>query len=219
MLGGIQDALTALYDLPAGERVENYLCDEALARATVGDAVERGEVLVVAEDADGVSVGLYVDPQVLAALAGRSDPWASGASFAACCLATEGVSHFVYLCFRAGHDDAVSPLELEVQAEVDKYAAGLLHGSPTALVGNGVGLVRIRERSRMLRHRLFGPVRFLDGDGTPEGERYRIAHEAGARYARLLEERYVDGGRLDALATELRRFYRLGVREKLATVV
>ncbi len=35
--------------------------------------------------------------------------------------ALEGVSHFVYLAWNAGHDKPVSLLELEMQAEVDKY--------------------------------------------------------------------------------------------------
>ena len=37
--------------------------------------------------------------------------------------ALEGVSHFMYLAWNAGHDRAVSLLELELQAEIDKYVA------------------------------------------------------------------------------------------------
>ena len=37
--------------------------------------------------------------------------------------ALEGVSHFLYLAWNAGHDKPVSLLELEMQAEVDKYVA------------------------------------------------------------------------------------------------
>ncbi|MCZ7687216.1 MAG: hypothetical protein M5U28_54165 [Sandaracinaceae bacterium] len=42
-----------------------------------------------------------------------------------------------------------------------------------------------------------------------------MAHRAAARYAARLEERFVDAGRLDELWAELRRFYRLGARQKL----
>jgi hypothetical protein len=126
--------------------------------------------------------------------------------FPAVCLATEGVSHFLYLSFRADNDEQVSQLELELQAEVDKYAAGLL-------AGNGVGA--IRARSRALRERLFYRARFLDPPETAEGQRYRLAHRAAARYAAALEARYVDRGRIDELWAELRRFYRMGMRQKL----
>ncbi|MEZ4337411.1 MAG: hypothetical protein R3B82_12380 [Sandaracinaceae bacterium] len=74
----------------------------------------------------------------------------------------------------------------------------------------------LRERSRALRERLFAQATFLDAPDTDEGERYRIAHRAAARYAAQLEARYVDHGRLEELAIELRRFYRLGARDKLA---
>ena len=37
--------------------------------------------------------------------------------------ALEGVSHFVYFAWNAGYDKPVSILELEMQAEIDKYIA------------------------------------------------------------------------------------------------
>jgi len=58
-------------------------------------------------------------------------------------------------------------------------------------------------------------VRFLDPPESVEGERYRVAHRAAARYAAALESHFVDRGRLDDLWTELRRFYRMGGRQKL----
>ncbi len=201
MLQRIQQVLSDLYDLRPALDVEQFVCGEELLRAAVGEgAAERGEVLLVFEDHDGLHVALYLDPQVRARIAAR-DP-----DFRSVCLATEGVSHFLYLTFRAGNEEQVTQLELELQAEVDKYAAGLL-------AGNGAGL--IRARSRALRERLFADARFLDPPDTPEGERYRVAHRAAARYAARLEERFVDAGRLDELWAELRRFYRLGARQKL----
>lgn len=204
MLKRIQRVLTDLYDLELPLSVDDFVCDEEAARATVGDAVERGEVLLVAEEPDGCAIGLYVHEGAVAALEDRGDAPLDG-RFEAWSLATEGVSHFVYLTFRVENDEAVSQLELELQAEVDKYATGLL-------AGNGVGA--IRERSRALRHRLFEDVDFLDGVGTEEGDRYRTAHRLAAKYALRLERHFVDTGELGALERELRRFYRLGLRQK-----
>ncbi len=201
MLQRIQRALSELYDLRALPDVEQFVCGKELLHRAVGEgAEERGEVLLVLEDEQGVHVGLYLDPAVLAQIAEREP------DFRAVCLATEGVSHFLYLSFRADNEEQVTQLELELQAEVDKYAAALL-------AGNGAGL--LRGRSRALRERLFARARFLDPPDTAEGERYRVAHRAAARYAESLERRFVDAGRCDALCAELRRFYRLGAREKL----
>lgn len=201
MLRRIQRTLSELYDLRPIADVEQFVCGPELLRAALGEGAEhRREILLVLEDEEGVHVGLYLDPDVLDRIR-AADP-----DFAALCLATEGVSHFLYLGFRADNDQQVTQLELELQAEVDKYAAGLL-------AGNGVGA--IRARSRALRERLFADARFLDPPESVEGERYRLAHRAAARYAARLEARYVDSGRLHELWAELRRFYRLGPRQKL----
>jgi len=201
MLSRIQALLVGLYDLPPLADVTCFVCGPEMLHQLAGEgAAERREVLLVAEDEEGVHVALYLDPEVLEDL--RTDE----PRFDAMQLATEGVSHFVYLSFREQNEEAVSQLELELQAEVDKYAAGLL-------AGNGVGA--IRARSRALRQKLYADAKFLDAEHTEEGERYRLAHRAAARYAARLEARYVDVGRLEELFIELRQFYRLGVRQKL----
>lgn len=187
--------------------VEDFVCAEAVARQAVGDAVSRGEVLLVAEDADDVAVGLYVDERATLALVSSDGDWLDAERFAARCVATEGVSHFVYFVFRAANALPVSQLELELQAEVDKYVAALLAGNRMA---------PDRERSRTVRRLLFDDAEFLDAADTEDGERYRVASRLAARYAAFLEERYVASGDADALCRELRRFYRLGLREKLA---
>lgn len=204
MLGRIQAILSELYDLELGVSVEDFVCDETVARAAVGDAVARREVLVVVEEPEDVSVGLYVDPEIVRTLEGT---WGSpgGTALEAFRLAAEGVSHFVYLMFRARNAQSVSELELELQAEVDTYAAALFVGRGRTALG----------RSRSLRRRLFTGTRFVDGAGTEPGERYRLAHRLASRYTERLERRYVERGHLGALASELRRFYRMGARQKL----
>lgn len=201
VLTRIQNRLSELYDVDSLP-VAPFICSEEEARAAVGDAVSRGEVLLVSEDADGgISVGLYVAESALDLL--RSDD----APLEAFWLAAEGVSHFVYLIFRAQNEESVTQLELELQAEVDKYATALLDGW-------GVGLMK--ERSRQIRRRLFDDAEFLDDAGTEEGDRYRTATRAAARVVANLEQRFVAREDLRGLVGELRRFYRLGRREKLA---
>jgi hypothetical protein len=99
----------------------------------------------------------------------------------------------------------VSLLELEVQAEVDKFALLLLH-----LWRRG-----LRRVSPALRRRLFDRVAYHAHLGGDELHRYREANRLGGGYARWLEGRYVSGADLDGLLRELRRSYRLGTSEKL----
>lgn len=221
MLRAIQGRLGAIYDVELALDVDDFVCDEETARALGGeDATRRGEVLFVVPEAEGgARVALFVEPTARE-LAG--DAWlGEAASFRRACLATEGVSHFVYLAFRADHEQPVSELELELQAEVDKWALGVLapyEGQPHALAGRGAGLLALRDRSRRLRERLFARARFLDPPGTERGDRYRAAVRLAARYARALEADIIDRGDLGALTRELRRFYRLGAREKIERI-
>ncbi len=204
-LRALQRRLQSLYGLELSACVGDFLCDATLATRLAGAReVARGEVLLVAQDRDGVFVGLYVDPRAAEAVAHcEGDP---EACFGAFCLVAEGVSHFVYLMYRAEREEPVSQLELELQAEVDKYAAALLSG-------RGVGTLPLR--SRLLRNRLFGRSRFVDAPNTERGARYRLAHRAAARFAAQLERTHIRRGDLEGLARALRAFYRAGLRGKL----
>jgi hypothetical protein len=131
-LSALQDALARLYRLPETPSVTAFVCDAALTRALAGDeVVARGEALVVVEHDDDISLGLYLRDDALRA--GAPDPFHCDADFDASCLAAEGVSHFVYLQYRSARDGRATELELELQAEVDKWALGVV--GPEALAG------------------------------------------------------------------------------------
>jgi hypothetical protein len=109
----------------------------------------------------------------------------------------------------------VSELELELQAEVDKWALGVLAGRPMhPLEGFGVGLVR--ERSLLMRRRLFGGAVLRDEPGSERGQRYERAIRLAHRYTEGLERSHVRRGNLEGLVGELRSFYRLVGEQKLA---
>jgi hypothetical protein len=208
-LAFIQGELEAIYGVEA-PRVQEFLVGGELARAA-GRAPRAPEELLVLEEEDGVSVGLYLDEEVLRAAA-ATDPHdprprltARGALAPVACAA-EGISHFLYVATRATAGRPVSLLELEVQAEVDKFALLLLH-----LWRRG-----LRRMSRALRRRLFERVRYHAHLDDEELHRYREANRLGGGYARWLEGRYVEDADIDGLLRELRAMYRLGGGAKLA---
>ncbi len=94
----------------------------------------------------------------------------------------EGVSHFLYVATRARAGRPVPLLELEVQAEIDKFALLLLH-----LWRRG-----LRRMSGALRGRLFERVGYRAHLGAEARHRYREANRLGGGYARWLEGRYVE---------------------------
>lgn len=112
----------------------------------------------------------------------------------------EGVSHFVHLSERARTELPTTHLELELQAEVDKFRL-LAQGKPKSYL-------------RPLHRWLFEQVAFFDPEDTPSGRRYRLANDLAARlWSRLVK-------RNDEYFTSdlLRRFYRLGQAEKLSLI-
>ena len=211
VLRGMQSLLGRLYDVEVEYDVYDFLVTD---RGALG-GLERGndarvleEELLVAETADGAGLALYLDPGLLKRLE-HADPFGAltDLNLADYCTALEGVSHFVYTAWRLHRDAPVSLLELETQAEVDKYAATVF------LVAQQQG----GTYPGQVHPRLFDRVSF-DARLEPEQyHRYRTAHRCAAQYCRRLERRFVRRGeaRIEALLRELRTFYRLGSAAKL----
>jgi hypothetical protein len=112
----------------------------------------------------------------------------------------EGVSHFVYVAERARTNLPATRLELELQAEVDKFVVLARGGRIDS------------EQARTLHARLYERVRYLHPPGSEDGDRYRLANDLAARFvARLLERSDAAAG----VVRTLRRFYRSGQAEKI----
>jgi hypothetical protein len=120
------------------------------------------------------------------------------------CQIIEGVSHFVYLADRATRNREATQLELELQAEVDKYVV---------LAASLEGFDEVA--SKKLRTRLYDDVTFAHEADTELGERYRVANDYARRFTARLEREYVSRARYRELHAELRRFFHFGQGEKL----
>jgi hypothetical protein len=209
MLADVQRGLEQLYRIDTELDVRDFVVDNA-ARAELAPGLARTprEQLLVAERDGEVELALFVDERVLANLA-ANDPRArlDDANLADFLLTVEGVSHFVYLAWRARRKRPVSALELELQAEIDKYVTCLLLLWPKA------GAAPADLRTRLFDAFELAPD--LDGD---ERDRYLAANSNARAYAARLDARYLTHGRLFAMLDELRWFWRLGLRDKLAFI-
>src|SRR5204862_5418069 len=176
--------------------VQDFMSSDA-ERAALGVARAPGEQLLLRSDPAGRSldVGLFVDELALRRLAG---PFGEE-RLPEYLLAVEGVSHFVYVMARARAERPFSALELELQAEVDKYLLSLLgtwpqHGPPPT----------------GLRERLFKRIRYHADLSAEERDRYRTANDAADDYCAQLERRYVRRRAVEDMLAEVRRFWRMG---------
>ncbi|MFT3692268.1 MAG: hypothetical protein QM831_03950 [Kofleriaceae bacterium] len=200
----VQRGLESLYRVDTGVAVDDFVIDEPTRDHLVRERRPREQLLVV-EEAGEMSLALFVDPGALANLE-RHDPsnLLGDHNLGDFLLAVEGVSHFIYAICAARIDRKVSQLELELQAEVDKYVTCLLVTDPV--------------RSREWRERLFGEALYEPDLDADERDRYRAANDNALRYSTFLESEFVARRRIPEMLAELRRFYRKGLAEKLSTI-
>jgi hypothetical protein len=212
VLRGLQSLLARLYDVEPPYDVYDFLITdprEVACGPAENDRRELDEALLLAETPDGAGIALYLDPEMLRRLE-AADPHdaLTEDNLADYCTALEGVSHFLYSTWRLDRDSPVSLLELETQAEVDKYAVTVF------LLARQLGGASYPAQ---VHARLFDRVSF-DARLEPEQyQRYRTAHRCAANYCRSLERRFVNRGvaRIEAMVRELRGFYRLRHDAKL----
>lgn len=212
LLGAIQDQLGRLYDVDLEADVRDYIVTDremcaALTAGTPGRLSD--EQLIVVESDGGVDLALYLDSAVLERLA-AADPREnlSGTNLADFWTVLEGVSHFHYLAWNAAFDKPVTLLELEMQAEVDKYVSTrlLLHKQPTATLG------------APLMKRLFEDPALDPRLDAEEMDRYQVASTFAGRYCAKLEARFPVAPFTPDLLRELRTFYRLPQTAKIARI-
>ena len=206
VLTRIQRGLERTYRVATGVAVEEFVVGEDV-RDRLTAARPAREQLLVSEADDGLDLALYVDAGALAALAAR-DPAhrLDDGNLGAFLYAVEGVSHFIYTVVCAQQARAVSALELELQAEVDKYLVCMLvtDGGP--------------DDSPRWRRRLYDECVFEADLDADERDRYRAANANARSYTASLERRYVQRRAIVDMLAELRRFYRLPLAAKLAHI-
>jgi hypothetical protein len=208
LLRRMQSLLAGLYDAPVDHDAEDFLVsDPKRLWDMVGEPGSDEQVFVVEQDGE-VRIGLFIDQRVLDRLQ-RHDPLdeLDEDNLGDFCTALEGVSHFHYLIWSCARGRSVSLLELELQAEVDKYATAL------ALLTQQ----RAGAFPGDLHARMFGCVSFLPQLDEVSRRRYEEANRHAARYCRSLDQRYLHPRRRqpEKWLAELRRFFRCGHQEKI----
>ena len=181
----VQAALARLYELEPSEDVRDFI--------EPASAGER-ETLLLRECGEGVELSLRLAP-----LAGESSVDLDGV-----CQLIEGVSHFVYIAERAKAGRPTTQLELEIQAEVDKYV----------VLAAAISRLDVRTSER-LRDRLYERVSYVNHAGSECGDRYRMANAVAQRFTRRLERDYLARRRIVEMREALRVFFRMGQQDKL----
>ncbi len=211
MLASLQRQLERIYEIEIPHSVDDYLItDRAVMKSLQGHGgsghSEVEEQLLIVQEGDSVDIALFVDNEILSRLA-QDDPGARlhAGNLAYYCTAMEGVSHFMYLIWNAGYERGVSLMELEMQAEIDKYVS-------TAFLFGQQGSGRIP--SNLYRWLFEKPV-FDSSLDRASLERYRDANYYASKYCARLEKRYLNRNGRAGILNDLRKLYRLTNHAKI----
>jgi hypothetical protein len=202
ILRELQQLIGGIYDVSVAHDVYDFLvtsrdCLPEAARDSSSD-----EELIVAQETDAVGVSLYLDPALLERLR-KSNPLVqlNECNVGDYWTALEGVSHFLYFAWNAGHDKPVTLMELELQAEIDKYVASYL-------------LLKRQFPERFpaeLLHVLFERTRIDSRLARGRENLYRAATRHAEKFCHRLARslRQSRDEMESGVLAELRRFYRL----------
>lgn len=197
ILNQIQQQLENLYQIERGERVEGFL-------KKIGPQLGR-EALLIKYSSNKLELGLYISPEVLKKLRRRNPfEWIGPGNLEPFLIAVEGVSHFVYFLKRVHENHAVTQLEMEIQAEIDKYLLVCL-----------LYLFHNREIPSFLFSTLFDQVRWEPSLNQEESHRYIEANKFAARFCADLDQNFIRHGRWQQAIEQSRHFYHLHHWDKL----
>jgi len=210
MLGQLQRQLSDIYQVGRSHDVRDYvITDPMLAKIIGQDAMltNTDETLLVSHDDDGLALSLFLDADMLGRLE-SSDPLN--------CLRAEflddlwkvleGISHFNCVVWKATQERSVSLLELELQAEIDKFVT-------TMMLALGQADADLQNR---LHGWLFDNVRFHDELDEEQRDRYQSANNYAARFCYGLRQQLMSDDQL--ALSELRQFYRLQLSDKISHI-
>lgn len=212
----IQKILMELYNIECDLRIDDFLIGRRRFLELCADNPHAlnphwEESLIVLKSSDGFRAAVYVDPDIIDAIKAIdiTSVRLSDKNIQGICHAIEATSHFLYFISCVAHEREMSYLELELQAEIDKFALlsfCLLRDLDNPMFGHIIST-------------LFEKYTLVKGLAPEIEERYREASRFAARYCASLEERYVYpwfSGR--KLLSELRKFYSLNHWSKISHI-
>ena len=210
LLSVIQNNLEDFYEVSVAQNVLDYvITDKNFAEIISNSKIDNTtlEQLLVATNDDYVDVSLYLDDDLVNRLGNNyPSPHTDKKELHDFWIALEGVSHFLYLAWNAHHDRSVSQLELELQAEVDKFVS----------VTSALNLEKDIKNTKEIWTLLFSEPKFKKDLELENLLRYQKANAYASEYCRNLIE--MQKTPANSMQKELRRFYRLSQRDKISRI-
>lgn len=208
MLLEIQKQIETAYRVTCPVQVDGFILEETDRRILsrkIPWLTHSYEALVIEEDTEGLHLGLLFEPKLLKQSQSLEWESISPGQLQTVAPLIEGVSHFIYLLWQAEHEHPVTQLELELQAEVDKFI--LLSRSKSW-----------KEKEELIDS-LFSNIAWRTDLNPSEEERYKTAARLASQYCHYLVHQDFRPGREEEIDRELWSFYRMPQAEKIRHIL
>lgn len=183
------------------------ITDKILAdHLTKASSIKNNERLLISEYQNGLDLSLYISAEIYQYLEG-SHPinLIHQGRHSEFCLMLEGVSHFLYVVWNAKHHRQITLLEMELQAEIDKFI----------LMQSLIDHEQESDSINNLRNWLFEKNNYEKNLSSYELERYEQANFYAAKYCMSLQQNHKLSGLNQGLLNDLRRLYRMNQQGKM----
>lgn len=214
LLDRIQNQLECIYGIALPQRVKDFVInrEEAAQFITINADTKIPKELFLVKQAspDSVEVALFLDTELLRNLK-INDPFVSlnHNNLSDFCILIEGISHFVYFLWKAEKEVHVTQLEMEMQAEVDKFLMLFFYLKT--------------DHSGALPHELFNALfedyKLFDNLTEECKDRYLTASTLASKYCSRLQKQFPSPKKVTHLIEEIRIFYALSQEQKIRHIV
>ncbi|NKB36590.1 MAG: hypothetical protein GKR93_05375 [Gammaproteobacteria bacterium] len=211
-VANLQVQLQSIYELHIEQNVKDFLitCPDMANTLDGGESNSQvKEKLLLRQENDSLDLSLFLDNEVVRKMR-EDDPVVDmhEGNIEDFCLALEGVSHFLYLLWNASHQRSVTMLEMELQADIDKFVMLVFCFEKQ----------NKRVRPGQIRRILFESAAYHEQLNGLERQRYRDANNFAEKYCWKLEPDFLSNRSRQQVLFELWQFYRLPQADKLRRI-
>lgn len=209
ILKEIQKHLQKLYQLHIPYNIEKYILKKRKGGSIeIGDRCHR-EVFLIHQKENQLEIGLYIEANILTLLK-KQNPFQqlTQANLDSFFVAIEGVSHFIYFLSRAQNNQELTQLEMELQAEIDKY-----------LLATFVFEYQHKNQPHFLLQYLFENYGLPEDLNVEERLRYQEANRFALKFCAQLETNYLKHKRWNEALSCARQFYHLNHWDKIRSLM
>lgn len=198
LVNTLQGELQQIYEIYTDEKISDYINSSSLLTKEYCAQSNINETVLLLERDDCIDISVIFNEHIIELLEHNKLSKFNLESF---CYLLEGISHFLYLVHNCHHDKKVTMIEMELQAEIDKFIY--------------LSMLNHSMDKNDLHALLFSDITYVSSLSTECKQRYETANFYAAKYTHYILRNFHASNINSSLKKELRRFYRMTLQDKM----